>query len=66
MSPGPSSSGGSGPGKTSYFEEFMIGGVAAGVSKTVSAPLERIKLLIQNQGESAAITKPYKGKSILI
>ena len=23
---------------------------------------ERIKLLIQNQGESAAITKPYKGK----
>ena len=40
----------------------MIGGIAAGVSKTVSAPLERIKLLIQNQGESAAITKPYKGK----
>eukprot|EP00455_Lapot_gusevi_P024888 TRINITY_DN25_c0_g1_i1.p1 TRINITY_DN25_c0_g1~~TRINITY_DN25_c0_g1_i1.p1 ORF type:complete len:302 (-),score=115.24 TRINITY_DN25_c0_g1_i1:103-1008(-) len=39
----------------------MLGGLAAAVSKTVSAPIERVKLLLQNQGESAAITKPYKG-----
>jgi solute carrier family 25 (adenine nucleotide translocator) protein 4/5/6/31 len=47
--------------KTNIAEDFMLGGVAAGISKTVAAPIERIKLLLQNQGESAAITKPYKG-----
>ena len=31
------------------------------MSKTAAAPIERIKLLLQNQGESASITKPYKG-----
>jgi solute carrier family 25 (mitochondrial adenine nucleotide translocator), member 4/5/6/31 len=31
------------------------------VSKTAAAPIERIKLLLQNQGENAAITKPYTG-----
>jgi len=39
----------------------MLGGIAAAVSKTAAAPIERVKLLLQNQGESAAITKPYKG-----
>jgi len=39
----------------------MLGGVAAGVSKTIAAPIERIKLLLQNQGESAKITKHYTG-----
>ena len=47
--------------KTNVLEDFMLGGVAAGVSKTIAAPIERIKLLLQNQGESASITKPYKG-----
>jgi len=47
--------------KTNIVEDFMLGGVAAGISKTVAAPIERIKLLLQNQGESASITKPYKG-----
>ena len=28
---------------------FMIGGVSAGISKTVEAPIERIKLLLQTQ-----------------
>jgi len=27
----------------------------------VSAPIERVKLLLQNQGESSTISKPYKG-----
>jgi len=47
--------------KTNMLEDFMLGGVSAAVSKTVAAPIERIKLLLQNQGESAAITKPYTG-----
>jgi len=47
--------------KTNMMEDFMLGGVAAAVSKTAAAPIERVKLLLQNQGESAAITKPYKG-----
>lgn len=28
---------------------FLAGGVAAAVSKTVAAPIERVKLLLQNQ-----------------
>lgn len=38
----------------SPVESFMIGGVAAAISKTLAAPIERVKLLLQNQGESAA------------
>jgi len=49
------------PPKTNMIEDFLLGGTAAAVSKTVAAPIERVKLLLQNQGESASITKPYKG-----
>jgi len=38
--------------KTNMMEDFMLAGVAAGISKTVAAPIERVKLLLQNQGES--------------
>ncbi|KAJ0895110.1 putative mitochondrial carrier domain protein [Helianthus annuus] len=31
--------------------DFLMGGVSAAVSKTVAAPIERVKLLIQNQDE---------------
>eukprot|EP00996_Jenningsia_fusiforme_P000989 NODE_1901_length_1362_cov_436.837776_g1721_i0.p1 GENE.NODE_1901_length_1362_cov_436.837776_g1721_i0~~NODE_1901_length_1362_cov_436.837776_g1721_i0.p1 ORF type:complete len:332 (-),score=91.90 NODE_1901_length_1362_cov_436.837776_g1721_i0:365-1285(-) len=50
--------------KLGFIEEFMIGGVAAGVSKTASAPIERVKLLVQNQGEmlkTGRLDRPYKG-----
>jgi len=50
--------------KLSFFEDFMIGGVAAGISKTAAAPIERVKLLIQNQGEmlkTGRLAEPYKG-----
>lgn len=52
------------PKKLGFYEDFMLGGVAAAVSKTVAAPIERIKLLLQNQDEmlkSGALEKPYKG-----
>ena len=47
--------------KTNMVEDFMLGGLAAAVSKTVAAPIERVKLLLQNQGEQSAITKKYTG-----
>jgi solute carrier family 25 (adenine nucleotide translocator) protein 4/5/6/31 len=47
--------------QTNILEDFLLGGVAAGISKTIAAPIERIKLLLQNQGESKKITKQYTG-----
>jgi len=50
--------------KLGFFENFMLAGVAAGVSKTIAAPIERIKLLVQNQDEmikQGRLDKPYKG-----
>jgi len=47
-----------------FVTDFMIGGVSAGVSKTAAAPIERVKLLVQNQGEmlkSGRLATPYKG-----
>jgi solute carrier family 25 (adenine nucleotide translocator) protein 4/5/6/31 len=47
-----------------FFENFMLSGVAAGVSKTVAAPIERVKLLVQNQDEmikQGRLDKPYSG-----
>lgn len=51
-------------GKLGFFENFMLSGVAAGVSKTAAAPIERVKLLVQNQDEmikQGRLNEPYKG-----
>jgi len=45
-------------------ENFVLSGAAAVISKTVSAPIERVKLLIQNQDEmikAGRLDTPYKG-----
>merc|ERR1712098_619817 len=34
-----------------FVIDFLMGGVSAAVSKTAAAPIERVKLLIQNQDE---------------
>lgn len=50
--------------KLSFFEDFMLGGVAAAVSKTAAAPIERIKLNLQNQAEmlkAGSLDRPYTG-----
>jgi len=50
--------------KLGFFENFMLSGVAAGVSKTAAAPIERVKLLVQNQDEmikQGRLSEPYKG-----
>ncbi|CAF0873133.1 unnamed protein product [Brachionus calyciflorus] len=47
-----------------FVENSVLGGTAAIISKTVAAPIERVKLLIQNQGEmfkQGVISQPYKG-----
>merc|ERR1712178_218393 len=46
-------------------EDFMLAGIAAAVSKTIAAPIERIKLLLQNQGESAAAKAQGEYKGIM-
>lgn len=50
--------------KLGFAENFMLSGVAAAVSKTAAAPIERVKLLVQNQGEmlkQGTLDKPYTG-----
>ena len=48
----------------SFIENFGLSGAAAVVSKSVAAPIERVKLLIQNQKEmlkQGLIDRPYDG-----
>ena len=44
--------------------DFMMGGTAATISKTAAAPIERVKLVIQNQGamiSAGRLDRPYTG-----
>merc|ERR1711868_329838 len=50
--------------KLNFFKDFMLSGIAAGISKTAAAPIERVKLLVQNQDEmikQGRLDKPYSG-----
>lgn len=51
-------------GAAGFAVDFLMGGVSAAVSKTAAAPIERVKLLIQNQDEmikAGRLSEPYKG-----
>lgn len=51
-------------GLAGFAIDFLMGGVSAAVSKTAAAPIERVKLLIQNQDEmlkAGRLSEPYKG-----
>ncbi|PHT32882.1 ADP,ATP carrier protein, mitochondrial [Capsicum baccatum] len=51
-------------GVAAFVTNFLMGGVSAAVSKTASAPIERVKLLIQNQDDmikTGRLSEPYKG-----
>ncbi|GFR51133.1 hypothetical protein Agub_g13487 [Astrephomene gubernaculifera] len=51
-------------GDKNFLVDFLAGGVSAAVSKTAAAPIERVKLLIQNQDEmikQGRLATPYKG-----
>jgi len=50
--------------KLGFAENFALSGAAAIISKTAAAPIERVKLLVQNQDEmikAGRLDKPYKG-----
>jgi len=47
-----------------FVENFALSGAAAVISKTAAAPIERVKLLVQNQDEMlkmGRLDKPYTG-----
>ena len=48
---------------TSFLLDLAAGGVSGGISKTVVAPIERVKILLQVQASSSQIAadKQYKG-----
>ncbi|KAJ9164371.1 hypothetical protein P3X46_023954 [Hevea brasiliensis] len=51
-------------GLPSFAVDFVMGGVSAAVSKSAAAPIERVKLLIQNQNEmikAGRLSEPYRG-----
>lgn len=51
-------------GAAGFAVDFLMGGVSAAVSKTAAAPIERVKLLIQNQDEmirAGRLSESYKG-----
>jgi len=55
---------GKGDDKLSFVESFFLSGAAAIISKTAAAPIERVKLMVQNQDEmlkSGRLDKPYTG-----
>lgn len=45
----------------SFLLDLAAGGTAGGISKTIVAPIERVKLLLQTQDASTQITKKYTG-----
>lgn len=49
----------------SFFIDLAAGGMAGGISKTVVAPIERVKLILQTQDASTQITKETRYKGIL-
>ena len=51
----------SSPPKKNFATDFLIGGISAAVSKTVVAPIERVKLLLQVQDAMAKKGKDTTG-----
>ncbi len=47
-----------------FVENFALSGAAAVISKTLAAPIERVKMLVQNQSEmirQGRLERPYNG-----
>ncbi|XP_037086539.1 ADP,ATP carrier protein-like [Pollicipes pollicipes] len=49
----------------SFMQDFIAGGVAAAISKTAVAPIERVKLLLQVQHTSKQLTEAQRYKGII-
>ena len=50
--------------KSNFAQDFLIGGVSGTISKTICAPIERVKLLLQVQDSSKYIKAEDKYKGI--
>jgi solute carrier family 25 (adenine nucleotide translocator) protein 4/5/6/31 len=50
--------------KSNFLVDFMAGGVSAAVSKTMVAPIERVKMLLQVQDNIKGMTEANKYKGI--
>lgn len=49
-------------GKKDFLIEFLLGGTSGAISKTIAAPIERVKLLLQTQDANAKLEgKKYTG-----
>lgn len=48
----------------SFVRDLLAGGLAGGISKTLVAPIERVKLVLQTQDASSQITKETRYKGI--
>jgi solute carrier family 25 (adenine nucleotide translocator) protein 4/5/6/31 len=48
-------------GSLGFVINFFSGGLSGIIAKTSTAPIERIKLLLQTQHENKKVLKPYKG-----
>jgi solute carrier family 25 (adenine nucleotide translocator) protein 4/5/6/31 len=46
-------------GALNFAADFIAGGISGGIAKTASAPIDRVKLLMQTQAINTAITRPY-------
>jgi hypothetical protein len=57
---GSSSSNSSGWNKV--LKDFVLGGTSGAIAKTIAAPIERVKLLLQTQENNPKLLeRPYKG-----
>ena len=48
----------------SFLKDLLAGGLAGGISKTLVAPIERVKLVLQTQDASTQVSKETRYKGI--
>jgi hypothetical protein len=61
---GSSSSSGSSSGSSKIIKDFILGGTSGAIAKTIAAPIERVKLLLQTQENNPKLMeRPYKGRN---
>lgn len=54
----------SGSGWNKVLKDFILGGTSGAIAKTIAAPIERVKLLLQTQENNPKLAaRPYTGTS---
>lgn len=49
-------------GSSKILKDFILGGTSGAIAKTLAAPIERVKLLLQTQENNPALReRPYTG-----